>query len=662
MCGIAGIMAFDGQVALARVVAMTSMMRARGPDDEGFLVIGDQGQVQICLGRDSPADVRRRLGPGALEATASSVMGRVVFGHRRLSIVDLSAAGHQPMADPRTGLWIVFNGEIYIFREIRNELEAFGHSFQSRTDTEVILAAYAQWGPRCLDRFNGDFAFVIWDPADQSMFCARDRLGVKPFYFATDSRHFIFASEIKSILASGLHAAKPDRQGLVLSLALGMAPRPMTAFHGIWALEQSHWMRVHRDGRIERARYWALPIGRQERNMRLPDAAAELKRLLTIAVRRRLEADVPVGTFMSGGIDSTTISVLASQHHAGIKAFTLGFLGSAPDLDEVEEAQATARMWPMQHIVTRIDREALPCNVEAWIDGYEEPYYSLAANHVISQVVRQNGVKVVLNGLGGDELFGGYPYYLLPPWYGRFAAPIRSAALRGLSSRFRSRRPMMWAAASPDRVHTIAFARWSDRDLANILQPLWQMRARTEDVLHGLYAEGLEFQDNVEAFSYMDLVNYLGNHHVHRVDQFTMAESIEGRFPFLDHELVEFAFRVPTCCKVNGEKQKVVLREVAAGQIAPECLAMKKKGFGLPLHVYLHGPLSAVVQDALLGLESREMFFPEVVSAARRGELSAERTWQMAAVELWFRRFIDRDWSGHPALGTDPSLHRLGFR
>ena len=645
MCGIAGILCFEGDAPLARVVAMARMMRARGPDDEGYVALGDGLRPTQFWGADTPADVRDKLGGAGIDAASRGAVGKVILGHRRLSIVDLSPAGHQPMLDPATGRWIVFNGEIYNFRELRIELGRLGFEFRSRSDTEVILAAYAHWGADCLRRFNGDFAFAIVDPVTRSLFCARDRLGVKPFYFAAASRHFVFASDIKSLLASGLHAAVPDRAGLFASLALGMAPRPMTAFQGVRALEQAHWMRVGFDGSIERHRYWAVPLGRSDSRMSVRDAAVELRCALDLAVKRRLEADVPVATFMSGGIDSTTISAIASQHHAGIKAFTLGFAGSAPEFDEVPEAEATARMWPIQHVVTRIDGTSLPCEVDRWIDGYEEPYFSLAANHVISRAVHDHGLKVVLNGLGGDELFGGYPYYRLPNWYGRLPAAFRPAVVRALANRCGSRRPRMWCAETADRVHSISFARWSDHELCAVLNPDWHSRKRTEDLLHDLYASGLKFGDNTEAMSFMDLMNYIGNHHVHRVDQFTMAESVEGRFPFLDHEVVELAFKIPSCCKIANGLQKIVLREAASDLISQSCLKMKKKGFGLPVARYLQGPLAGVTKTALDQVGSRGVFTTAALTLAREGRFSAERTWQMAAVELWFQRFIDRPWS-----------------
>ena len=651
MCGIAGIMEFGGQAALRRVVAMTDVMRSRGPDDEGFVVVRN-GQAESFFGPDSPHGVREILGAMGRDAVNTEATGSVVLGHRRLSIVDLSAHGHQPMADAVHGCWIVFNGEIYNFRDLRSQLSAAGHRFRSGTDTEVVLAAYATWGAGCLDKFNGDFAFAIWDPRDQSLFCARDRVGVKPFHYALSKERFVFGSSIKAVLSSGLQAASPDPDGLYLSLMFGMAPRPLTAFQGIRGLEPAHWMRVHRDGRVDKARYWSIPVGAQDHHMSMDDAAQELHRALSTAVSRRLEADVPVGTFMSGGVDSTTISAMAAKRQQGIKAFTLGFADSAPELDEVLEAQSTACMWPIRHIIERISRESLPCDLSTWIDGYEEPYYSLAANHVVSSVARRNGIKVVLNGLGGDELFGGYSYYRLPGWFGRLPRAVQLAGGM-LSSTVDSHRLKLALAASPDRVHTLAFARWSDHDLRRMLRPEWHMAARIEDVVHDLYARDLAFTDNVEAFCYMDVRNYLGNHHVHRVDQFTMAVSVEGRFPFLDHEVVELAFRIPSRLKVGNGQQKWVLRQAAAGLISPECLRMKKKGFGLPLAAYLQGPLAGVARESVARLRERGILSDAALEALRCGKLGPERHWQLVMLDLWMERFIDRAWYAASEGGRD---------
>lgn len=655
MCGIAGIIALSPglEVPLRPALRMGRSMRARGPDDEGWVVVDRAGSVRQFVGVDSPLAVRRSGGGAMEDAEGSNARGVVVLAHRRLSIVDLSAAGHQPMRDVEGRHWIVFNGEIYNFRELRSELEALGERFISGTDTEVILAAYRRWNEACLQRLNGDFAFAIWDADDGSLFCARDRLGIKPFHFVRTPNLFMFASDVKALLASGLHAPEPDPEGLYLSMMFGMAPRPLTAFRGIRALEQSCWMRIHLDGRMGHGRYWRIPVGSQEVRMPLDQAVALVEDRLVRAVRRRLEADVPVGTFMSGGIDSTTVTAIAADLRPGIKAFTLGYRDCSQEFEEVAEAAETARLWPIDHVVERVDPAEVLGELESWVDGYEEPFYDLAANHVISRVVKRHGVKVVLNGLGGDELFGGYDAYRLPHWVGRrvprplvFFADV-AASLAG-SARIR-----LALAASPDRAHSLAFAKWSEPDLRAILHPRWHLPVSAADFLHALYAKDLHFEDNIEAFSYMDLMNYVGNHHVHRVDQFTMACSIEGRFPMLDHELIEAAFRIPSRWKVGAGEQKLVLRRVAAHRIAAPSLAMRKKGFSLPLAAWIKGPLAPLVQRTLDRLQQRDLVRPGVVGACfdahQRGQLPAQRLWHLVSLELWLERFMDR-WQPEPRL------------
>jgi asparagine synthase (glutamine-hydrolysing) len=624
---------------------MTQVMHHRGPDDEGYMAVSANGQMKHFIGEETPVDVRSRFADHKLITAALDHPSLLAIGHRRLSIMDVSPAGHQPMSDPTGRYWIVFNGEIYNFKDLRLELKTLGYRFRTSSDTEVILAAYSQFQEGCLTRLNGDFALAIWDHRHRSLFCARDRMGIKPLYYLRDDCRFIFASDIKTLIASGLYRPEPDPQGLYLAMAFGIAPRPITAFRGVRALEQAHWMRLHADGRLEKQRYWHIPLGTQQRNMSEADAVSLLQEQLQRAVSRRLIADVPVGTFMSGGVDSTTISAIAARQHPGIKAFTLGYRDDAPELDEVAEAAATARLHPMQHIVKRVAADQSLCNLSQWIAGYEEPFYSLAANDIISRLVKENNVTVIVNGLGGDELFAGYGWYRyhrLPrwPWLGPFSRR---------ASRFPSRKLrtalMLLAAKTPDRLHTLLFAQASDQELGDLLTPSFRPGFDTPDMLHELYARDLEFDDCVEAMSYMDLMNYIGNHHVHRVDQFTMAHSIEGRFPFLDHELIEAAFSIPTRLKMCGEEQKYVLRRVAEHQIAPACLMMKKKGFGLPLEQWMRGPLKPLVERSLDRLRGREEVNAETVTAwhvaYEQGHLRPSRIWHLVALELWFEHFID---------------------
>lgn len=637
---------------MPHLLAMTRAMRHRGPDDEGYLLLDTSGHIQHFTGEDSPPGVRARFAASRSVTTALDSVSTLVLGHRRLSILDVSPAGHQPMRDPTGRYWIVFNGEIYNFKELRSQLETLGHRFHTASDTEVILAAYSQWQEHCLARFNGDFAFALWDHQQGALFCARDRIGIKPFYYLLDDERFIFGSDIKTLIASGLYRPEPDHQGLYLAMAFGIAPRPITAFKGVRALEQAHWMRLHADGRIEKERYWQIPLGTQERNMKEADAVELLEEQLQRAVARRLVADVPVGTFMSGGIDSTTISAIAARQHPGIKAFTLGYQNDAPEMDEVPQAEATARMHPLHHIVERVDPDRSLTDLPAWIRGYEEPFHHIAANYVISKLVKENQITVVLNGLGGDELFAGYGHYRYHhfprlPWLHPLAQHVEWIPSSRVATALR-----LLGAQTPDRLHTLLFRQTSDQHLRQLMAPALRPVSDTADLLHDLYAPDRHFGDTMEALSFMDLMNYIGNHHVHRVDQFTMAHSIEGRFPFLDHELIAAAYRIPSELKIRQGQQKYVLRRVAEKHIAPICLTMKKKGFGLPLTQWMRGPLRELVVKRLSHLRQRSEIIPETVTAwemaYEQGHLGPTRIWHLVALELWFEYFID------PGIGQQP--------
>ena len=659
MCGIAGIINLQGSPisSVAPLLNMTARMAHRGPDDEGYLLVEPGGILISAYGEDSslPQNGEASYIPGFPKKHIHSFLTEkftVALGHRRLSIVDLSPYGHQPMTTPDQRYWITYNGEIYNFQEIAKTLESEGVCFHSSTDTEVILHSYVRWGPACLERFNGMFAFAIWDNKEQILFCARDRIGIKPFYYTIVDGQFIFASDIKTIIASGLYTPEPDPEGLYLAMAFGIAPRPKTAFKDIKALEQAHWMCLHiGSGKIEKHRYWRIPVGTQDHRMSELDATELLEEQLTLAIKYRLVADVPVGTFMSGGIDSTTISAIASKLHPGIKAFTLAYEDNAPELDEVEQARATATMHPMQHIVATVKPENTLKYLHEWVNGYEEPFYHLASNFVISKVVKDNGITVILNGLGGDELFAGYSYYRWACYYDLFKClSFLGCFMRPLLKLFPDRRSykimQLFKVSSLDRLHTALFLKTTDEELHRLFNVAEIKDMDTINYLHQLYIrEDIHFEDPVEAFSYMDIMNYIGNHHVHRVDQFTMAHSIEGRFPFLDHHLVEASFNIPSKYKLRGKIQKYILRKIAKKYIAPECLSMKKKGFGLPLKQWMQGPLSGLVRKTLKRLQERDLingyYIEERLSEYKTGNYNVAHTWHLVMLELWFERFIE---------------------
>lgn len=653
MCGIAGILNLAGEQALQvdAIKRMTDCMVNRGPDDEGFILMESNGEIYTYCGDDTPSSSEDLSNiiyfPEKHIKEAGNKQSILALGHRRLSIIDLSLHGHQPMCTSDGNYWIVYNGEIYNYREIAAELRANGINLQSNSDTEVLINAYAVWGERCLDKLNGMFAFAIWDRHNRSLFCARDRIGIKPFYYTIQNNQFIFASDIKTLIASKLYKAIPDSHGLYLSMAYGMAPRPLTAFRDIHALEQGHWMKVYGEGRIDKHRYWCIPTNSQDNSLTEADAKVLLEEQLTAAVKRCLVADVAIGTYMSGGIDSTIISSIASTLHPGIKAFTLGYQHIAPDMDEVREAVATAKMHSMEHIIYQVEDEYNEADILRLASLYEEPHYGMGANNIISGLARKNGVSVILNGLGGDELFAGYEYYALIPWW-HFLKPYRKYIkfFRQFAGMYRNKLTELCNINTADEFHSIVYANMLDSDL----RPLFntgkdQEKFETPRFLHNLYVDDLKFTDDIEAVGFMDMMNYVGNHHVHRIDQFTMANSIEGRFPFLDHEFVETAFSIPSNLKIHNKVQKYILRKVAEKYIAKESFAMKKQGFSLPLKQWMSGKFRSFVSRRLNNLKQRECINPQVIDLWEEQYLSNKRShkhiWGLVSLDVWFERFID---------------------
>lgn len=626
---------------------MTTAMSHRGPDDEGYLLAWNDPRQpsQAYIGEDSTAGP-----PFASEAqlrSAYEIGCSVALGHRRLSIIDCTSRGHQPMASADRRFWIVYNGEIYNYKEVARELKHAGVPVDGSSDTEVLLAGYATWGVAVLDRLVGMYAFAVWDDREKTLFAARDRLGIKPFYYTVQDGAFIFASDIKTLIASRLFTPAINKEGLFHGLNMGVAPRPMTAFQDVVGLSAGHWLKVTLDGRIRSERYWRVPTGTQNHTMTEEEAIELLESSLTRAVRRCLVSDVPVGTFLSGGVDSSTVSAFAAQQRPGIKAFTLGFTSAVPEYDEVAQARATAGMHPIDHVVKVVRVEDVLDGMRQMVLDYEEPFHTLSPTYVISKLVAQHGIKVALNGLGGDELFGGYSHYMGERRW-RLARRLNPASR--LMARL-IRRPSKFAelanAATADRAHTVLFGIQSDVERRRLFTPSEVRDFNTPERLHELYVDPEhEFDDWIDALAYMDIVNYIGNHHLYRLDQFTMRFSVEGRFPLLDHELVESAFTIPSHLKVKGGVQKYILRRVAEPVIHPSSLRAKKIGFGLPVGRWMKGLLRPLVEKNLEALAQREIFRPEEIQRRWRlfnaGLLPYQQVWQLVSTELWIQSFFDR--------------------
>jgi asparagine synthase (glutamine-hydrolysing) len=653
MCGISGIVRFGNskQPIAENLHRMSTQMMNRGPDGEGFLLMyRNQEKPNPFYGDDSSPEVQSNLTSkysGKHIKEAFGISAHAGFAHRRLSIIDLSHQGHQPMCAGDRRYWIIYNGEIYNFLEIKSQLKSFGYSFSGKSDTEVLLNAYVQWGPDCLQKLNGMFAFSIWDDKEKTLFCARDRIGIKPFYYIFQDSQFIFASDIKTLIASGVYKPEPNWEGVYHAMSFGVAPRPMTSFKDVLALQQGHWMKIDPNGKATIKCYWKLPVGTQDLSMDQQTASNLLEEAIHKSVERRLVSDVPVGTFMSGGIDSTTISAIASSKHSGIKALTLAF-DNQGELDELKQAKATASMHPMEHLIKYIDRKPVLKNLDDMILGYEEPFYSLSPNYVISKFASENKIKVVLNGLGGDELFGGYGHYRWLGWWQLLK--IFSPLIRVLSPLFGGpgqRLKNIAATKTADRLHTTLFSQFMEHEKRKLFAPDILKEWESPEYLHEIYVgEDLKFSDEFDAMSYMDLMNYIGNHHVYRVDQFTMHFSIEGRLPLLDHELVELAFRIPTKLKFFQGAGKIILRKVAEKYIHPSCLKMRKKGFSLPVDQWMRGPLKNLVLDATVKLANRDITNNKEVEKLKSqfydGNLNYTKLWSLVSLELWFQNFIDK--------------------
>jgi asparagine synthase (glutamine-hydrolysing) len=631
MCGIAGKLYFDPARPVEREVLerMNAVQVHRGPDDAG---IHCQGPVGLA--------------------------------HRRLSIIDLSPAGHQPMANEDGTIWIVFNGEIYNFQDLRPGLLERGHRFRSRTDTEVILHLYEEQGVGCLASLRGMFAFAIWDGRNRQLFLARDRLGKKPLCYQWDDEAFRFASEAKAILQDAAVSVRPDPEGISLYLTYGYVPSPVSAFQGLCKLPPAHYL-ICRDGGVEVVRYWRL---RRDRKQNRPEAewCEEIRARLEEAVRLRLISDVPLGAFLSGGIDSSAVVAMMSRAAGGaIKTFSIGF--DQPEYDEGTYARRVAERFGTDHheLVVRPDAVAILPKL-AW--HYDEPFGDSSAvpTYYVAQMTRQY-VTVALNGDAGDENFGGYDRYVANllaasfdrwPGAGLFRRGVRwglrllPRSGRRTSLLYRGRRFLEGLTEPPER----RYARWichfyGDRK-AELLHP--EFRATlgedgTLEVLLAAYRES-DAPDFFDATLGVDAALYLPDDLLVKVDIASMAHSLEARSPFLDHEFMEFAATIPSDLKVRGRETKIILKRALQGLLPDEILHRPKMGFGVPIDHWLRHELKDLAYDTLLSPRAlgRGYFRPEAVQRLLDEHMRGTASWHyllwtLLMLELWHRTFVDGD-------------------
>jgi asparagine synthase (glutamine-hydrolysing) len=600
------------------------------------------------------ADLLAHRGP---DADGLHVDGALGLGHRRLAIIDLSPGGRQPMTTADRRLWITYNGEIYNYRELRADLEARGHRFQSQSDTEVILAAYREHGVGCLTHLRGMFAFALWDSAERALFLARDRLGKKPLHYFVDRDGIAFASEPKAFLADPAFKPEPDLEAISHYLTYQYVPSPLSAFRGLRKLPPAHYLLV-RDGRVTVERYWRLRYG-EKRRLSEDEACEELRGRLREAVRLRLVSDVPLGAFLSGGVDSgAVVALMAQETGAPVKTFSIGF--DEKEYDELAYARLVARRYGTDHheVVVRPNAvEIFPKLV--W--HYNEPFADSSAipTYYLAEVTRRH-VTVALNGDAGDENFAGYERYLANALAARTPRVLRrtlagAARLvpgggkpRGL--RARGKRFLEALAEPSERRYVRWMSHFHDALKAELCTGEFLEAAGRADagtVLLRAFAAS-DAPDLIDRTLDVDVNNYLPDDLLVKVDIATMAHSLEGRSPLLDHRLMEFCASLPSHMKLRGRVKKYIFKRAVRDLLPPEIVDRPKMGFGVPLDHWFRRELRDMAYDLLTGprARARGYFRPETVERLLGEHVQGGRSWHyqlwnLLMLELWHRMFID---------------------
>ena len=623
MCAIAGVVrrtrVSGGDVA--RAEKMATVMRHRGPDDRG-----------LRGGRN------------------------YAFAHRRLSIIDIEG-GHQPMANESETVWLVFNGEIYNFRELRRELEAQGHQFRTRCDTEVIIHLYEEHGAGCVSRLNGMFAFALFDEDKKLLLMARDRAGIKPLYYSYDGSVFSFASEAKALVQTSPRLVLPDERSIIDFFSLSLLQEGRTAFKGINQLRPAHCLVWSLDKQPREIRYWRLAIGSAETAD--GDVAGKVSGLLDEAVGSHLVSDVPVGTYLSGGLDSSLVSAIAGRHlSTELKTFSCGFTGKQ-SVDERAYAREVSRALGSLHYEIEVGPQDFLAHLRKIIWHMAEPTLSpgVYPYYFLCELVSRS-VKVVLGGQGGDELFGGYPRYSMALLEDRMKGSLARGRLPGFAADMaRYRRRYGWGGLrnglrrlpAPDerRIYEIVSG-FHPRRLPRLLSKDFIRETDGYDpyetfttTLDECGSGGL-----IDRMLYNDYNNMLASI-LRTEDRMSMAHSIESRVPFLDYRLVELAATIPSSMKVGTDGSKFVLKQVARGQVPDSVINRSKQGFSAPLASWLDGGLGSEVRDLLLSRQarSRGYFSPayveKVIDRALKRHRDIWRLWSLVTFEMWCRIFAD---------------------
>jgi asparagine synthase (glutamine-hydrolysing) len=637
MCGIFGIIGRNARVPADVLERATKSLAHRGPDDSGTVILRDAARQNIEIG----------------------------LGNRRLAILDLSPQGHQPMNDPATGNWIVYNGEVYNFREVRAKLEQAALDFRGNSDTEVILKAYGQWGEMCLHEFRGMFAFAIWDAQRHRLFVARDPMGIKPLYFYHADQHFIFSSEVRTLLGTGLVPRVIDSAGLVNYLTFGSLYDPNTLVEGVEALPPGCYL-TWEDGQVKREQYWDLAgtnladardysgASAEKRN----DLEAQIAEMLDESVRMQLVSDVPVGVFLSGGIDSSSLVGILSRNGARPSTFSIVF--REEDYSEAEHSRAVAHHFHTDHHEITVTQSDFFAAIDPALHAMDLPTIDGINTYFVSEKTRAAGVKVVLSGLGGDEIFAGYSTFRTVPRMEHLAN-----LLQRMPGTIRQPLANMYAALTPSTDQNRKLAALT-RDGGEIFDPYFLSRMlftpdQQRELMPDMKKNSAALQrakqplteslcraqslDPVNRVSYLEARCYMLNTLLRDSDFMSMAHGLEVRVPLIDHQLARQLLALPGSWKLDSGTPKPLLVKALRGQLPDKIIHRPKRGFTLPFEHWLRDALRPTIEATLEKIADGPLAETLNPAAVRRvwqdflrGKTSWSRPWALYVLQSWCER------------------------
>lgn len=626
MCGIFGIVAHNSRIPDSLLERGTRSLAHRGPDDHGTVLLHDSARGSVEIG----------------------------LGNRRLAILDLSPLGHQPMQDPATGNWIIYNGETYNFREVRAELERLGANFVSHSDTEVLLKAYAQWGEQCLGKFRGMFALALWDAQRHRLFLARDPMGIKPLYYAQAGSRFVFASEVRSILGTGIVPARLDQAGLANYLTFGSAYDPLTPVEGIRALPAGHFL-VWEGGKPSETAYWDL-VDRADSgpSSGMSTSPAYLQQMLEEAVRAQLVSDVPLGVFLSGGIDSSALVSILSR--GGVTPSTFSIVFREADFSEAQHSRAVAAKFHTDHHEITVSQADVLAAIPDALHAMDLPTMDGVNTFFVSRETRNAGVKVALSGLGGDEVFAGYSNFRTVPRMERFAhfwkrvphairTPLAEAFSAVAPANDQNRKLAALAAENGRVLHPYFLTRmlFTPTQRESLLQ---DRGLQSDELAAASQREALRRSmalDPVNRVSYLESRCYMLNTLLRDSDFMSMSQGLEVRVPLIDHQLAKSVLALPGTSKLNGTPKKLLV-EALDGSLPDEVVHRPKRGFTLPFEHWLRQELRREIAPILgarrvdhgpLGgfLNGKEV--ERVWNQFLESKVSWTRPWALYVLERW---------------------------